>query len=288
FTFFPFYKTTYNQISATEEDISGSLIGYTRAILDEIYDLYCQHTFLVGFSVRKSTIRVKQGSNIITEKQFVCSAAGKTNHGKKEKREKKNQITTKESTTEESTKKKSCYNKDRALQYEIIHHSLSHNHPLTRQQWNHLHCFERTMTREKGGLIETMQELGLRPMESYRYMITEAGGEDCIGHTIRDHLNYCNRLKMKAIEDAQAVIDKLYQNMSDDLEFFFTEYIWMVMEECRAMGDKCPTTIFTDQDTAMTKAIEKDASFKDAFQKCLSGCSSEEEFEKTWHEMITK
>ncbi|KAL2926769.1 Protein FAR1-RELATED SEQUENCE 5 [Bienertia sinuspersici] len=79
------------------------------------------------------------------------------------------------------------------------------------------------MTREKAGLIETMQESGLRPMESYRYMITEAGGEDCIGHTIRDHLNYCNRLKMKPIEggDAQAVIDKLYQNMSDDMEFFF-------------------------------------------------------------------
>ncbi|KAL2924855.1 Protein FAR1-RELATED SEQUENCE 5 [Bienertia sinuspersici] len=79
------------------------------------------------------------------------------------------------------------------------------------------------MTREKGGLIETMQESGLRPMESYRYMITEAGGEDCIGHTIRDHLNYCNGLKMKPIEggDAQAVIDKLYQNMSDDMEFFF-------------------------------------------------------------------
>ncbi|KAL2906182.1 Protein FAR1-RELATED SEQUENCE 5, partial [Bienertia sinuspersici] len=68
-----------------------------------------------------------------------------------------------------------------------------------------------------------MQESGLRPMESYRYMITEAGGEDCIGHTIIDHLNYCNRLKMKPIEggDAQAVIDKLYQNMSDDMEFFF-------------------------------------------------------------------
>ncbi|KAL2943245.1 Protein FAR1-RELATED SEQUENCE 5 [Bienertia sinuspersici] len=208
-----------NQISTTEEDVSGSLIGFTRATLDEIYDLYCQHAFLVGFSVRKSTVRVKQGTDIITEKQFT---------------------TTKESTTEESTKKKTRRKRRVAItrieccaliraklnnqgKYEIIHHSLAHNHRLTRQQWNHLHRSERTMTREKGGLTETMQESGLRPMESYRYMITEAGGEDCIGHTIRDHLNYCNRLKMKPIEggDAQAVIDKLYQNMSDDMEFFF-------------------------------------------------------------------
>ncbi|KAL2922017.1 Protein FAR1-RELATED SEQUENCE 5 [Bienertia sinuspersici] len=171
---FPFYKTAYNQITVTEEDISGSLIGYTRATLDEIYDLYCQHAFLVGFCVRKSTVRVKQGTDIITEKQFVCSAAGKTNNGKKEKKEKKSQTTTKESTTEESTKKKTIRKTRVAItriegctliraklnnqgQYEIIHHSLAHNHSLTRQQWNHRHRSERIMTREKAGLIETMQ-----------------------------------------------------------------------------------------------------------------------------------
>ncbi|KAL2897422.1 Protein FAR1-RELATED SEQUENCE 5 [Bienertia sinuspersici] len=120
---------------------------------------------------------------------------------------------------------------------------------------------------------------------------------------------------MKPIEggDAQAVIDKLYQNMSDDLEFFFRVHVdgygrvssifWrdsMMKEDYNIYGDvtnltqhtgqTVPTTIFTDQDTAMTKAIakKKDASFEDAFQKCLSGCSSEEEFEKTWHQMITK
>ncbi|KAL2897421.1 Protein FAR1-RELATED SEQUENCE 5 [Bienertia sinuspersici] len=118
------------------------------------------------------------------------------------------------------------------------------------------------MTREKGGLIETMQESGLRPMESYRYMITEAGGEDCIGHTIRDHLNYCNRLKMKPIEggDAQAVIDKLYQNMSDDLEFFFRVHVdgygrvssifWrdsMMKEDYNIYGDVTNLTQHTGQ-----------------------------------------
>ncbi|KAL2900704.1 Protein FAR1-RELATED SEQUENCE 5 [Bienertia sinuspersici] len=190
-----------------------------------------------------------------------------------------------------------------------------------------------------------MQESGLRPIEQYRYMITEAGGE----------------AENEANEggDAQAVIDKLYQNMSDDLEFFFRvrvdgcgrvssifwrdsmmkedyniygdvtifdttyrtnrynlicapftginnhwnnimfgcaflgdekmeSFVWLFETFKKAIGDKYPTTIFTDQDTAMTKAIEKDASCKDALLKCLSGCSSKEEFEKTWHKMITK
>ncbi|KAL2931805.1 Protein FAR1-RELATED SEQUENCE 11, partial [Bienertia sinuspersici] len=117
-----------------EEDLSGSLIGFTRATLDEIYDLYCQHVFLVGFSVRKSTIRVKQGTDIITKKQFLCSTVGKTNHGKKEKKEKNSQTTTKESTKKKTRRKRrvaitrtECcalirtkLNNQR--QYEIIHH----------------------------------------------------------------------------------------------------------------------------------------------------------------------
>ncbi|KAL2901834.1 Protein FAR1-RELATED SEQUENCE 5, partial [Bienertia sinuspersici] len=209
----------YNQFSATEEDISGSLIGYTRATLDEIYDLYCQHALL-------------QGTDIITEKQFVCSTVGKTNHSKKEKKEKKSQTIIKESTTEESTKKKT--RRERRVvttrteccalireklnnqgQYEMIHHSLAHNHPLTRQQWNHLDRSKRTMTREKEGLIETMQEagLGVKANGSYR------------------SFELLQQAKMKPIEggDAQSVIGKLYQNMSHDLEFF-SEYVWMIME----------------------------------------------------------
>lgn len=233
------------------------MIGYTRATLAEIYDLYCEHACIVGFSVRKSTNRRKHGSDKIIEKEYVCSAAGKRNSGKVKQEGKIGQTTeesttnicqtVQESTTESCQTTEECKTKTKkrkrrrvaitrtdchALikaklnsegQFEITQHSLAHNHPLTRQQWNHLHRSERMMTSEKGSAIKSMQESGLRPMESFRYMLAEAGGEQFIGHTVRDHLNYCNKLKMKPIEggDAQAVIDKLYQKVADDMDFFF-------------------------------------------------------------------
>ncbi|XP_021851653.2 protein FAR-RED IMPAIRED RESPONSE 1-like [Spinacia oleracea] len=83
------------------------------------------------------------------------------------------------------------------------------------------------------------------------------------------------------------------------------------------MGDKSPITLFTDQDAAMAREIKKafpttrhrlclwhlmqnanavtrfgvlksDATFKAAFNKCLSGCLNEVEFNACWEAMVTK
>ena len=54
-------------------------------------------------------------------------------------------------------------------------------------------------------------------------MAIEAGGEENLGHSKKDHLNYCTRLKMKQIEggDAQAVTDIMYLELEGDPNFFF-------------------------------------------------------------------
>ncbi|XP_021719176.1 protein FAR1-RELATED SEQUENCE 5-like [Chenopodium quinoa] len=79
------------------------------------------------------------------------------------------------------------------------------------------------MTGIKGQVIEAMQESGLRPMESFNYMSNEARVEDAIGHTVKDHMNYCYKLKLKAIEggDSQVVCDKLQETYFEDPNFFF-------------------------------------------------------------------
>ncbi|KAL8478099.1 hypothetical protein ACS0TY_030115 [Phlomoides rotata] len=60
------------------------------------------------------------------------------------------------------------------------------------------------------------------------------------------------------------------------------------------MGGRSSVTIFTDQDLAITKAIEKrnamrkfadlkcDNTFKETFNKCLMGCRDRDEFENCW------
>ena len=109
--------------------------------------------------VRKG--RKIEGTNTINEKYYVCSA-----QGKRGKRNTGKMMKVQEDTmTEESTSSKSKKRRERRVmitrtdcgasirvkmneegQFEIIHHIMAHNHPLTRQPLNYLHRSKRRMT----------------------------------------------------------------------------------------------------------------------------------------------
>ncbi|KAL2896019.1 Protein FAR1-RELATED SEQUENCE 6 [Bienertia sinuspersici] len=162
-----------NLLTLNQEEIRGCLVGEVRPTLDDIYELYCQHASIVGFSVRKAKNRKKEGTQIIKEKYYFCSAQGERNTGKKKEEN--------EPMIEKNNKNG---------EFEIVHHVMQHNHPLTREPLNYLHRSERQMNQPKEQAIEAMQECGL---------------------------------KMKSIEgkDSQMVVDKLYEQMQEDNEFFF-------------------------------------------------------------------
>ncbi|XP_056697327.1 protein FAR1-RELATED SEQUENCE 5-like [Spinacia oleracea] len=136
------------------------------------------------------------------------------------------------------------------------------------------------MTEPKKEAIEAMSECGLRPMESYRYMSTETGGDDCVGHTMIDHLNYCYKLKMKQIDgkDSQTLVNKLtnkynlicapfvginnhWKNTMFACAFIGDEttesFVWVFETFLKVMGGKHPISIFTDQDAAIAAGIEQ-------------------------------
>ncbi|KAL8493070.1 hypothetical protein ACS0TY_024329 [Phlomoides rotata] len=171
---------------------------------------------------------------------------------------------------------------------------------------------------------------GMRVTESYHYMTFEAGGEEVLGHTKRDHYNYVSRLKMEKIEsgDAHTFIDTIHEESEKDQDFFYSvkldsearlsnifwrdslmkedfelygdvlmfditymtnkynlicahfiglnnhskcvlfgfafisdekteSFEWLLRTFRKSMGGKHPITIFTDQDLAISKAIEK-------------------------------
>ncbi|KAL8547650.1 hypothetical protein ACS0TY_007101 [Phlomoides rotata] len=61
----------------------------------------------------------------------------------------------------------------------------------------------------------------------------------------------------------------------------------------KSISGRSPVRIFTNQDLAITKAIEKNAvsrfadlkyndTFKETFNKCLTGCKDRGEFENCW------
>lgn len=42
---------------------------------------------------------------------------------------------------------------------------------------------ERKITEDKGHLIETMVDSGIKPMHAYNFLCNEAGSEEVVGHT---------------------------------------------------------------------------------------------------------
>ncbi|KAL3622242.1 hypothetical protein CASFOL_033653 [Castilleja foliolosa] len=362
-------------------NVAGSLIGLKRKNCDDIYRLYCELARQVGFSVRKTTTRWNEDKTIITEKKYVCSSEGM-------KRSTDSGLTKKTYVTRTGCKAslRAKLNAEGSL-FEVLDHNTAHNHILTRKSWNHLHRSQRVITKEKAIAIDTMISSGMKATDSFGYMAEEAGGEQCLGHTRVDHLNYVNRLKMRVIEagDTQTLYDTLNQDAADDPGFFFrikvddegrlcnvfwrdsmmkedymiygdvlvfdttyrtnkynlicapfvgannhrqnvmfgfafisnekTEsFEWLFEVFTKSMEGKTPVTVFTDQDLAIASALEKvfpkarhrlclwhlyqnavshfgklkgDKVFNDLFNKCMSGCSNEGQFEECWSSMIS-
>ncbi|KAH6777472.1 hypothetical protein C2S51_008784 [Perilla frutescens var. frutescens] len=368
--------------------LSRSLIGIQRETFDEMYELYCKHAREVGFGVRKNTQRTNSLGQVI-EKYYVCSKEGVKKKGKVGESSNEDQISFRRNNiTRTDCKAFLKVKKNDEGMLLVIDHNEEHNHELSRKKWSHMHRSHRKIIADKAVVIGDMISSRLGPTDSYRYMSKEAGGDHLIGHTLKDHINFVNRMRMSAIEagDAQTLIDRLFQEGVEDGDFFYrfklnsdgrlSDVFWrdsMMCEDYHLYGDvvvfdttyktnkyglicapfvglnhhkknvmfgcafisdektetfmwlfevfkksmkmKCPVTIFTDQDLAITSALSKvfpdvrhrlciwhlyqnaisrfgnlkgNRSFNDAFQRCLSRCVNVEEFEGCWTSMINE
>ncbi|KAL2934451.1 Protein FAR1-RELATED SEQUENCE 5 [Bienertia sinuspersici] len=97
-----------------------------------------------------------------------------------------------------------------------------------------------------------MVDCGIKPMDAYNFLCNEAGAEEIVGHTKRDHLNYVTQYQMKMVDgkDMQSVLDILQQRAKEDPSFFYrlkfgdhnniVSYLWrdsMMLEDFKAYGD---------------------------------------------------
>ncbi|XP_056695317.1 protein FAR-RED IMPAIRED RESPONSE 1-like [Spinacia oleracea] len=128
---------------------------------------------------------------------------------------------------------------------------------------------------------------GLSSTASFNYMEIEAGGEENLGQSKKDHLNYCTRLKMKQIEggDAQAVTDIMYLEVEGDPNFFFRfildekgklrSLFWrdsMMMEDYGIFGDIVvfDTTYRTNRYNLICAPI---VGINNHWNNCMFGCA---------------
>ncbi|XP_056698096.1 protein FAR1-RELATED SEQUENCE 5-like [Spinacia oleracea] len=279
-----------------DQDIVGTLMGYTAETVEELLSFYEKHASEVGFSIRKGNTRFKVGTRIVLEKTYVCSAAGVTNNGKNKKKKvqtvvpvvpKKERKPRQVSITRTQCRACLRVKMNSEGRYEVVNHVIMHNHDLTRSQWHYLHRSERQITEEKREAIETMQKSGLSSTASFNYMAIEAGGEENLGHSKKDHLNYCTRLKMKQIEggDAQAVTDIMYLELEGDPNFFFRfrldekgklrSLFWrdsMMMEDYGIFGDIVvfDTTYRTNRYNLICAPI---VGINNHWNNCMFGCA---------------
>ncbi|XP_021765844.1 protein FAR-RED IMPAIRED RESPONSE 1-like [Chenopodium quinoa] len=202
-------------------DLRGSFVSVVRETFAEILEFYEKHAAILGFSIRKHTTRYFTHTKIVQEKNYVCSAEGKRNSGDKKTKlvemvdEENVKVKTRKSRQVAITRSdcKACIRAkvNKEGHFEVMAHVFQHNHDLTRSQWHYLHRSERKMTKEKAKAIKTMKSSDLTTMETYNYMSTKAGGEQNVGHSVVDHLNFYSRLRMEQIEagDAQTLVNIL-------------------------------------------------------------------------------
>lgn len=205
-------------------DIRGSLVGVEQDTVEKMYSLYCKHARCLGFSVRKSTNRFSAtDKSILLSKLFVCSCTGirtkKQRNSTPGTSVKKRRI----GITRTDCKARMLVKKTKEGNYAVVQHETEHNHELTRTEWNHMHRSERQITTDKSRVIEDMVSSGMRTIDSYRYMTNEVGGEENLGHTIKDHYNLVNKFKMEAVKDGDAnnLINMMEAEEAKDKNFFY-------------------------------------------------------------------
>ncbi|XP_021774061.1 protein FAR1-RELATED SEQUENCE 5-like [Chenopodium quinoa] len=178
------------------------------------------------------------------------------------------------------------------------------------------------MTEEKRQVIENLQKSGLSAMDSYRAMCNEAKGEENLGHTKKDHLNYLTRFrlnkegKLRALFWRDSMMREDY-SIYGDVVVFDTTYRtnrynlicaptvginnhWKnCMFGCAFIGDeKIESFVFPEvrhslciwhlEQNAITRfgSMKRDKDFKRTFSYCLKRCVTEVEFETVWSSLI--
>ncbi|XP_057766866.1 protein FAR1-RELATED SEQUENCE 5-like [Salvia miltiorrhiza] len=202
------------------DNICGSLVGEKDEDIEKLMKLYSEHAKKVGFSVRKSTTRYNSNGMLVS-RVMVCSCQGlRKNASNVNEVRKKTVLTTR--TDCKAFLRIKLSTSDEGL-YEVKEHVLEHNHPLTREELSYMHRSNRTISDENAVIIEDMLSSGIGATDAYRYMAQEAGGEDMIGYTKRDCINYVNRLKILTIEggDAQTLLNILEDQSAENDDFFY-------------------------------------------------------------------
>ncbi|KAI0498641.1 hypothetical protein KFK09_019531 [Dendrobium nobile] len=337
--------------SESEPNLAGNSSGFNISDVykdeTEAYECFCTYAHDNGFSVRKDHHSFWQNSKKIKSKDFVCSKAGfkKSDDHTSGKRKRFTRPVVRTGCPAMVR-----FVTDEDGYWHIKRFIESHNHELASPADRHLLRSCRNIIEENASVLKSMTDAGIRTVDAYAYLAEEVGGyrqvedhmfawdvqyddEDrllnffwvdgrsridyeCFGDVLIFDTSY--RLNKYNFVCAPFVgVNNHWQNILFGLAFLSEETIesftWLFKTFVRIMGNKYPTTIFTNQDQAMARAIEvalphtrhrlcqwhifkkvpskvsiynSNNKVRGLFHKCMRWCDSEEVFEEAWDEMI--
>ena len=194
-------------------------VGQVVNSRDEAYNLYQEHAFKMGFSVRKGRELYYDNERKHTRsKDFYCSKEGFKNN------ESVGEVTYERADSRTNCKAMVKFNVSKEGVWKITKLVLDHNHDLVPLEQRHLLRSMGNMSNVKGGLIKSMANAGIPVTKIWTYLGEEVGGFNNLGITLKDMHNFVYTKKLKPIEagDAQSLVNHLQNRQAQDAMFYYS------------------------------------------------------------------
>ncbi|KAJ1378345.1 FAR1 DNA-binding domain, partial [Sesbania bispinosa] len=210
----------HNECQAFEIDEPKDIfLGQVVYSKDEAYNLYQEHAFKMGFSVRRGrALYYDSEKKNIRLKDYYCSKQGFKNN------EPQGEVTYERADSRTNCQAMVRFNVSKEGLWKITKLELNHNHDFVPPEQRHLLRSMRNMSNAKGDLIKSMVNAGMRVTNIWSYLGEEVGGCDNLGITMKDMHNYVYSEKMKLIDagDAQALVNHLQSRQAQDAMFYYS------------------------------------------------------------------
>ncbi|KAK2408219.1 protein FAR1-RELATED SEQUENCE [Trifolium repens] len=186
---------------------------------EEAYDLYQEHAFKVGFSVRKGKECYYDNEKKNTRlKEFYCSKQGFKNN------EPDGEVAYKRADSRTNCKAMVRFNVTKEGVWKVTKLILKHNHEFVPLHQRYLLRSMRNMSNLKEGRIKSMVNDAIRVTNIGSYLGSEVGGFDKHGVMLKDMHNYVSTENLKFIEagDAQSLLNHLQNRQAQDSMFYYS------------------------------------------------------------------
>lgn len=181
---------------------------------DEAYNLYQEHAFKTGFSVRKGKELYYDNEKKNTRlKDFYCSKQGFKNN------ESDGEVAYQRAESRTNCQAMVRFNVTKEGVWKVTKLVLDHNHDFVPLEQRHLLRSMRNVSIVKGDLIKSMVNAGVRVTNTWSYLGEEVGGFSNISIP-----SYVSNEKLKLIEagDAQSLLNHLQNRQAHEAMFYYS------------------------------------------------------------------